>query len=213
MRMLTNAAWYSPEVPPTPSNSESADFAERLKSARAGSCPDLGWIQEWLRPRLARFVSASMGGSARRDISVADVEQEVLGNASEWLQHLREEAGPEDVCALAIQQARWTLGKVYRRSAQALGESAVAPRGLDALAHREDETGAVTSADEEQHLESLIYALPTRLMDVVLWRREGRTFTEIGGELGLGEDAARKRFLQAAELIRVRIGEGPAVGE
>ena len=31
---------------------------------------------------------------------------------------------------------------------------------------------------------------------------EGRTFREIGADLGIGEDAARKRFLSAALHLR-----------
>lgn len=184
-----------------------AEEASRLKRARAGSKEDLAWVLEWLRPRLARFIGNAMGHAARRDFSVADVEQDVLGSAPDWLGRLRQDADLDEACALAIQRARWVLGKAHRRGARKIGESAVAPMGFDALAPSSVGPGPVTEADEAQHLEAMIYSLPDDLIEVVLRRRQGSTFSQIAGDLELSEDTARKRFVRAAELIRKKMSK------
>ena len=65
----------------------------------------------------------------------------------------------------------------------------------------------MTRADERSALEAAIATLPDELASVVRARAEGSTWAKVGTQLGISEDAARKRFVRAARMLRDRLPE------
>lgn len=174
-----------------------------LRRARARSPVALDALAIRLRRDLRPVLERRVGTGLRRYVSVSDLEQDVLGELRDALEQLPEEAGYDDLLRLVLHRTSWAIGRALRNTERLLGESAA-----QEAAPGEDpgETGAVTRADEFAYFESLVASLPPELAEVVWLRREGRTFGEIGAVMGIGEEAARKRFLRAARGLRDQRG-------
>lgn len=108
-------------------------------------------------------------------------------------------AARADFEGLLLQHARWTVGKAVDRHRRSQGESAAAEH---TPAEPQPSLGTVTRADEARWFRTRVAALPPEQRAVVEGRAEGLTFGAIAAQLGIGEDAARKRFLTAALHLR-----------
>ena len=159
---------------------------------------------EQVRPHLRAFLRQSLGAGMRRHHSTSDLEQDVLLGARELLQRLPENAQPSDLQALVLRHAHWAIGKASRKSDRIVGESALPEDRLDPAA-TVPTTGHVTAAEELDRFQQLLGDLPDELADVIRLRGQDMTFLRIGEVLGIGEDAARKRFLRGARILRGRI--------
>ncbi|MEM7309363.1 MAG: sigma-70 family RNA polymerase sigma factor [Planctomycetota bacterium] len=179
--------------------------AELVRRAQAGEPEALNELLERASPAVRRALQRLVGARLARQVSLSDLEQEVLLQGVQAVRRLPAGAGPEDLLALLLQHARWSVGRAAERRVgperESLGAVEAAPRPASSL-------GAITRADELSWFRRRIVALETPLRDVVLGRLEGRTFREIGAELGIGEEAARKRYLRAA--LSLKTGPGPA---
>ena len=186
--------------------SESADevFTRRLVAARAGSASAMGELMESVRPRLRAFLRQSVGSALRRHVSISDLEQEVLLGAQGLVDRMNEDARPSDLHALVLRHAHWAIGKAARSSREIRGESVLGASQLDP-ATPVPTMGDVTAADEFDRVQQVLEGMPEDLRVVVRLRQQDLTFEQIGASLGLGPDAARKRFLRAARLLRERL--------
>lgn len=156
-----------------------------------------------VRAHLERMVGERM----RRNASVSDLEQEVLARSREVLGRLPEGAGTADFENLLHRHVSWVVGNAVERGRRFEGETA-APHGpCDEAAVPLFEDGTVTRADERSALEAAIATLPDELASVVRARAEGSTWAKVGTQLGISEDAARKRFVRAARMLRDRLPE------
>ena len=178
-------------------------FAQLLAAAHAGSNQALGDLMERVRPTLRAFLRQNVGPAMRRHLSTSDLEQDVLLGARQLVARLPAEAGPADLNALVLRHAHWAIGKAARKSGRLVGESALPEDRADPAATTPT-TGDVTAAEELDRFQELLGDLSADLADVIRLRGQDKTFKEIGAELGIGEDAARKRFLRGARILRGR---------
>ena len=182
-----------------------SDGAELIARAKAGDDEAL----EQLIDRCAGGVRAHLeritGARLRRSASVSDLEQEVWLRSREVLARLPQGAGARDFENLLHTHVRWILGNAVDQGRRFEGETA-APHALQAEASSRAGDGTVTRADERAALDAAVDALEPSLAAVVRLRGEGLTWGQIGAQLAIGEDAARKRFVRAAKRLRERLG-------
>jgi hypothetical protein len=141
-----------------------------------------------------------MGRGLLRTTSIDDLEQEILLGTRAHVARLREGATMDDFLALLQQHARWAVGKAARARQGFEGESAVVEKGRS-LSSPDASMGPVTLEDERSWLQGRIDALEVGQAAVVRGRMAGKTFGQIGAELSIGEDAARKRYAVAAAAL------------
>jgi RNA polymerase sigma factor (sigma-70 family) len=170
-----------------------------VRLAQEGRAEALDELLGAISPALRRYLERRVGTRLRRFVSVSDVEQEVLMQALQVLRRLSPDASVDDFRALLFQHARWSVGKAVDRNRQAHGQSSA---GDGSVPGPMRSFGTVTRADELSWVRERIEHLPEGQRAVVERRMEGRTFGEIGADLGIGEDAVRKRFLSAALHLR-----------
>ena len=176
-----------------------------VRLAQEGRAEALDELLAQASPLLRRYLERRVGTRLRRFVSVSDVEQEVLMQALQVLRRLPPDASVEDFRALLFQHARWSVGKAVDRNRRAHGQSSA---GDGTVPQPSRSFGSVTRADEVGWLRERIDRLPEGQRDVVTRRMEGRTFGEISVDLGIGEDAARKRFLSAALRLKANRRSG-----
>ncbi len=174
-----------------------------VRRARDGSEEAFRELLELCRPQLESALRRQIGAELQRFVSLSDVEQEVLVRVRDLLARLGEDATIEDFAALLLHNARWVVGKLARQGARFTGESAAGAGTFDEPAPdpAAASAGPVTRNDEKAWLDSRIGELDPTLAIVVRLRMRGLTFEQIGTEISIGTDAARKRFAQAAEQL------------
>ncbi len=171
---------------------------EWIRRAQRGEQVALDALIEGASPVLRRYLERRLGQRLRRFVSVSDLEQEVLMQGLQGLRRLSPEATVDDFHALLFTHARWAVGKAARRNRNAAGESQrSAEPGLPSRS-----MGSVTRDDEAAWLRRRLGDLPDGQRAVVQRRLQGWTFARIAEDLGLREDAARKRFVAAARELR-----------
>lgn len=201
-----------PVGPRSPMNPGNARPSELLRRARVGSPEAVEELVKRCSPSLEAYLRRRAGARLQRFTSIADLRQEVLLRGVDALRLLPDDATLEDFQALLQRHAQWALGGAARRVQRIDGESVA--HGGDAAgppAPTRSE-GDVTRQDERRWLEQQIAELEEPLAAVVRLRLQGRTFAEMADELGVGEDAARKRYLRASLLLRRRSGEPGSPG-
>ncbi len=180
-----------------------------VRQARTGSREAYEHLLVWCEPEVRRFIATRSGAKLRRYTSHSDVLQEVLLRGTDALRVLPDGATAGDFLNLLLQHAQWAIGKVVRRSRRFAGESALAPGGgPEATPTPSNPVGSVTKADEASWLTAQVSALEEPLAAAVSLRLHGLGFAEIARRLGIGEDAARKRLVRAALLLRERAERG-----
>ena len=170
-----------------------------IRRAQEGDQEALNALLEEGAPMVRRLLDRWVGQGLGRFVSVSDLEQEVLLRGVQGLGRFGANASVEEFRALLVTHTRWAVANASRRHQGSAGESQASdgptpddPRSM----------GSVTRADEASWLESRLDRLPEGQAEVVRMRARGQTFAQIGKAIGVGEDAARKRFLAASRKIR-----------
>jgi len=186
--------------------------AERtlVREARSGSRDALNRLLSRCSPVVQHYLERQVGRRLRRYASIADMRQDVLLRCVEALEHLPDEATVRDFESLLLRHARWAVLKAARSRRQTAYASDLLPRdaGSPDPADTLRTTGTVTRQDQHRWLNRLLEGLDEPLAAVARLRLGGATFGAIADELGIGEDAARKRFLHASRQLRERGGVG-----
>ena len=108
--------------------------------------------------------------------------------------------------------ARNLLTRSGRRRARraervSLPDPAAAPGAAEPVAPDGDPAASSAEREARQAVAAALDRLDADSREVVLLRiREGWTFPDIGRALGVGEDAARKRFQSALARLRAKLG-------
>jgi len=161
---------------------------------------------DFLQARLRQ----QMGGRLGRTASLSDLVQESYVRALEALRVLPDDAGLPDFEGVLFQHARWSVLSQARSSRGFEGESAA---GLSADGRPDPagdpSEGLVTRNDQLERLHELIDSLPVEQAEVVRRRLAGKTFGAIASELGIAEDAARKRHMRGTLRLQDWL-RGPA---
>lgn len=196
-----------PAKPPCqPTENEGADT---VAAARSGSLEAQETLSRRFQSTLESVVRVRMGTRLRRFATPEDIAQEAMVNALKVLDRLREGAGFEDFRAILLKNAEWLLLNLGRRARGFVGPSQVAmdqgpvERAVSTLTR-----GPVTRADDRRWLEEKIARLDDRYAEVLRLHLEGKNIAEIADEMGLLEDAARKRHKRAIELLKLIVSEG-----
>lgn len=189
---------------------------ELVEAARRGSKEAQSALFKRFEPLVLRYLESRMGPHLRRHSTPADLLQDVLVRGVGALQKLEEGARPEDFRGLLLRHAQWVLLERGRQSGGFAGESIVPRRDeRDSNALFPDERGSVetrtrtvTRNDHNRWLRGLVSRLDQKYADVVRLYLAGRSYEEISSELGISEEAARKRFLRAMQHLRQRLEPG-----
>lgn len=188
----------------------SAPDALCIENARSGSPAAREALVQHFSPALRRFLAARAGPALRRFARPEDLVQEILAGVFGALDRLRPGAGPEDFQALLFQHANWVVKRQGRHAREFTPESVLLrPEGarLDPAASAHS-TGTVTRRDERRWLEERIGRLDEKYAAVLRLYLARKSFAEIALELGIREDAARKRFLRASQTLQRTEGAG-----
>jgi len=184
---------------------ERGDLDALVPKARAGDREAVEALLLALRPELQAYLRRRSGTRLHRMAELADLEQEVCASLVGELHRLRAEARLEDFRALLKLHAGWVLGKVGRRASSFAGESVVED-GAGPSAP-EESVGPVTRGDLQDHLRARIDRLGETDSRILVGYLEGRSFEELGSELGLSGEAVRKRFSRASARLAEPSGD------
>lgn len=158
--------------------------------------------------RLQRYLDRRSGARLRREVSSADLLQEVFLRVFAALRAMPEDATAETFRRWLYRHADWVLQNHGRAAQRHHGESAGdTPPAAAPAPHAS--AGVVTTADEVAWLRALLQKLPAKYADVVRLRLEGLPFEAIGQRLGLDEAAARQRFARVLQTLRERTSPAP----
>jgi RNA polymerase sigma factor (sigma-70 family) len=167
------------------------DRAARERLFRLYSEPLRGWLRGNVGERLGRALSHS------------DLAQETFLRALDALKVLPDGAGLSDFEGLLYQNARWRVLKHAERHRYYEGESAAgAPASKAPDPDGDASAGVVTRTDESRWVRELIERLPSDQAAVVRRRLDGRPFADIGRELDITEETARKRHLRGTLALQ-----------
>jgi RNA polymerase sigma-70 factor, ECF subfamily len=196
-----------------------ADEAERLlAAARAGSREALGAALEACRGYLLLVAQGELGEDLRAKGGASDLVQGTLmeacrdfgrfhgGTEEELLQWLRRLL-LNNLADFARQYREAGKRQLDREVALAPGDSSAAAGGPAAAL---PSPGSAAAAGEQAAaVRRVLDRLPDDYRRVVVLRYEqGRAFEEIGAEMGLTANAARKLLVRAVERVRQEL-EGP----
>ena len=170
-----------------------------VRLAQEGRAEALEQLLARASPALRRYLDRAVGARLRQFVSVSDLEQEVLMQSMQVLRRLPPEASVDDFRAFLFKHAQWSVGRAVDSHRRSHGQLSAAAEGIPQPSRT---LGTVTRADEAGWFRERVEQLPEAQRAVVIRRSEGCTFAEIGAGLGIGEDAARKRFLSAALRLR-----------
>lgn len=185
----------------------SGDERELIRRARAGSREAVDALLERFTPVVEDYLERRVGPRMRRHTSISDLRQDVLMRLDYALGALGPEASFADLQALLLRHAQWAIGRAARSARAFAGESAGGDHRTPSSTPAPEPTrGDVTRNDELARLAADVGALEPALAEAVHLRLEGKTFGAIASALGIGEDAARKRLLRAALILRARRG-------
>lgn len=151
---------------------------------------------------LRRYVDRRMGNRLTRNLSSADICQDVFLRVFRSLHDLPEDATEELFRARLFRNARWVIANHISQVTRIQGESAIGepanppdPRSL-----RVD--GSVTTDDESRWLGALIDRLGPTYGELIRMRMQGLPFAQIAERCGATEATVRQRFSRALRELR-----------
>lgn len=208
----------SDESEPGPEPESLSSEQQLVVDAKGGDERARGILVERFQPLVRRYLEKRMGDRLLRFSTVEDLLQDVLLRGMKGIHLMREGATPDEFRGLLLRHAQWVLLDRGRTSGGFMGEStalracgpensaAPAP-GDERFADRPKTDGAVTVDDQNNWLRDLVSQLDEKYASVVRLYLAGRTYVEIGVELGISTETARKRFLRAAMKLNDRTAD------
>jgi RNA polymerase sigma factor (sigma-70 family) len=186
-----------------------ADFAALMRRVRAGDEEAAAELVRHYEPVIRRVVRIRLvDARLRRVFDSQDICQSVLGSF-----FVRAALGqfevdtPEDLLKLLTQMARNKLSDQARRQAVRRGEDT-------GVAATVPDMNVVPSQDpspsQQVALRELLHEARRRLSAderrLLELREQGREWSEIAAEMGVGAEALRKRFSRAVNLVAQQLG-------
>jgi RNA polymerase sigma-70 factor (ECF subfamily) len=190
-----------------------------LPAARAGSAEAIGAALQACRGYLLQVAQEELGADLRAKGGASDVVQQTLLDAVRdfgrfhgdteaellaWLRRLL----LNNLTDLARQYRDAGKRQVAREVGLGPADSTAGP-GLVLPASTGTPSREVVAREEEDAVRRAVDGLPDDYRRAIALRyQEGRSFEEIGAELGLSPNAARKLLVRAVERVRHAL-EGP----
>jgi RNA polymerase sigma-70 factor (ECF subfamily) len=200
-------------------NEPAGDVARSLADARAGSRDALGRALDACRGYLLLVAQGQLAPELRAKGGASDLVQETLLEA--FRDFDRFHGGSED--ELLAWLRRLLLNNVadftrrYRATDKRRLDLEVAPPGGSSAgpdgglpAEGPSPSSAAAAGEQTAAILQVLSRLPEDYRRVIVLRyQDGRPFDEIGRELGLTANAARKLLLRAVERVRAELGGPP----
>lgn len=175
-------------------------LVETIRRAQEGNQRAIAVLYRRFRPLLERYLSKRMGARIRRWVEPKEIAHTTLFEVCSRLPEPSEAFTERDLRARLHRVARCLLSKECRRHSHTQGESAA--EGMEVAVLRSP-LSEVQRADEARWLREQLRRLSEQKRKLLLLRiLEGHTFVEIGREMRLGPDAARKQYDAALERLR-----------
>lgn len=189
-----------------------AELETWLSAARAGSAEALGKVLEACRPYLLAIANEELDSDLKAKVGPSDLVQESCAKAQTIFHHFE---GRERKDLLAWlrqillnqlagyrQRFRQTLKRDVAREVPLAGAASAALAGA-LLDPAPTPHARATAAEERAAVEAALSRLPERYRRTVVLRHlEGKSFADVGRELGCSADAARKVWLRALVQLK-----------
>lgn len=135
----------------------------------------------------------------RRHADPEDVVQRVLLELEERSGSTGVRLHEDELRAWLFSRVNWRLMNLARDHARSSGETALSSLACDPAPPTD---GTVTRADTRRLVRDLVRRLPAPYAEVVRrYALDGNTFAEVARSLGENEDAVRKRYKRACEVL------------
>jgi RNA polymerase sigma-70 factor (ECF subfamily) len=200
-------------------NDSSEEVVRSLADARAGSREALGRALETCRGYLLQVAQGELAPELRAKGGASDLVQETLLEA--YRDFDRFHGGTEDELLAWLRRLllnnladftrryRGTGRRQLDREVAPPGDSSAEPGGGLVAADRSPSSLAA-AGEQASVVLRVLERLPEEYRRVIVLRyQDARTFDEIGKELGLTANAARKLLLRAIERVQTELGEPP----
>jgi RNA polymerase sigma-70 factor (ECF subfamily) len=197
----------------------SGEVARSLADARAGSQEALGRALEACRGYLLLVAQGELAPELRAKGGASDLVQETLLEAYRDFDRFR--GGTEDELLAWLRRLllnnladftrryRATGRRQLDREVAPAGDSSAEPGG-GLVAAGPSPSSAAAAGEEAEAVLRVLDRMPEEYRRVIVLRyQDGRPFEEIGNELGLTANAARKLLLRAIERVQAELGEPP----
>jgi RNA polymerase sigma-70 factor (ECF subfamily) len=197
----------------------SGEVARSIADARAGSRAALGRVLDACRGYLLLVAQGELAPELRaKGGGASDLVQDTLLEAFRDFDKFRGESEDELVAWLRrlllnnvadfARQYRATDKRRLDREVAPGGESSSAPGGR-LVAAGPSPSSAAAAVEQAVAVLRVLDRLPEEYRQVIVLRyQDERSFDEIGGELGLTANAARKLLVRAIERVQAELG-GP----
>jgi len=169
------------------------------------------WLRELasMRPALDRRFRMLRGSGRGPDLATSDVVQATIARFMSYARGMPR---------LEFEHARRLLLRVLRHTAldafrrvrlrrRILGGDGAQPLAQTQACSRPDAADAAAEAEERQRLESVLASLSDAERELVRLRRTHATWREVAAQLGVSEEAARRRWSDLVRRLRDRQGQ------
>ncbi len=196
------------------------EWGELIVAARAGDDVALAAMMSELHSYLLTVAEDQLGEKLRAKFGPSDIVQQSFVEAKQAIPKFSGSSEEEMRCWLKqivlhnlVDSAR-RYTETQSRDVQREVSLDAGPEGgqlWDAVLCSNSETPSVfiRRAENDRQLMDAVDALPTGQRDVVVMRHGlGRSYQQIGAELGIAEDAARSRWMRAMQNLREQLNDG-----
>lgn len=192
-------------------SSPAPDVTSRLSEARAGSEAALGWLLDSIRGYLLTVARRELDPAFARKTGASDLVQETMLGACRDFARFRGESEAEWLAWVhhLLMNNLITFTRRYRSAAKRdIGrerplDPGRLPAGGAGAQPAPTPSGELMAAEELATLTEALDRLPGDYRRVILLRyQDERSFEEIGAEMGLTPNAARKLWLRAVKRMQ-----------
>jgi RNA polymerase sigma-70 factor (ECF subfamily) len=188
----------------------SAETAELLARAKAGSRDALSVVYERVSPRLLTYIRLRMGRDLRSRLESRDILQAALIKSFQKIGNFR---GTETrslmawLARIAEHEISDSVDHLHRQRRDAAREEALDDQApLPAITR--SALSRILLDEQAQHLEDAMDRLSAEHRDVILMRKfEELSFAEIAQRTGRSEDACRMLLARAMTALTLRLVE------
>jgi RNA polymerase sigma-70 factor (ECF subfamily) len=195
----------------------SVDVTQSIAEARAGSPNSLGLALDACRAYLLKAAEEELDADLRVKVSASDVVQQTLLHAVRGFDGFRGNTEAELLAWLRRQLLNNLVNtaRLYREAGKRrLSREVALDTGASSCAGRLDPSADISSPsehaiaqEEREALEHAMQKLPDDYRRVLELRyQHERSFEEIGTEMGLTANAARKLWARAIKRLQVETG-------
>jgi RNA polymerase sigma-70 factor (ECF subfamily) len=188
---------------------ERADFLNLLAAARNGDRAAVGRLLEMYRDSMRAEAARNLSEAIQAKLDESDIVQHTFLEAQQDFARFQGDT-PEKLAAwlkMALLNNVRDEGRRYRAAgrhvARELSLDAASDIARQLTADSSTPSGKAAQREEDRRLDAALASLPEEHREAILLRhRDDLSFAEIGSQLGLSENAARKLWVRAVAKLR-----------